>query len=126
MTENNTLTRSQSFPTPLHPQIKVSKSVSFVKPSTLRREESIIYFDPVEEEKKKEEIMSSNESQSENSESESYSDDSIDQSDIEIDVNILDLINGVENDCIVDGNEHVYLDNLDYIHSSSCNPFGFV
>ena len=128
MTEINTRTRSQSVPAPRYPRMKMTKSISFPRPSSLRREEEIIYFDPVEEEHP-DEILSSSESESSEWETDSFDSleslDSLDplpQADVEIDIDILNLIRGIQTNCIVDGDEDVLLDETDYSQPSTCDP----
>lgn len=177
MAENNTLTRSCSFPNPNSQPLKISKvfkNTSFCKPSSLRKEEPIVYVEPNEqniidifeksyssssssqsptntisdsndsfnkrnksnknnEHQKSFEIKSdfdkylnysknfntySNKNEINMIEDDSSSDDN--------DIDIINLINGFEDNCIVDGDEHVAYDDIEYEHSNSCNPCDYL
>ena len=52
--------------------------------------------------------------------------DEEDESSDDDDIDIKNLINGYEDNCIVDGDEHVAYDNIEYERSSHCNPFDYL
>ena len=116
MNENNMLVKSKSSPSFGTQPKRRARTQSFAKPSSLRREESIVYIEPqaipfIDMSTESSTSILDDEyeivTQINDTNMEAMEDTTSDGS--EDDINIMELINGCESNCVVDGDENVVI-----------------